>query len=328
MDDNKLKDWIPYKLVTGNGQVQCHWLNTIGKKFTEPFFDETISKCKSANSRYFTFSSVSDLVTMEEWGQSLDTVDPAAFIFHISRCGSTLVSQMLATSDENIVLAEVPFFDDLLRLPLKENGFDEAEINKLLATAIKYYGQKRRDTGRPHEEKDKRLYVKADSWHLFFYEQLRRLYPSVPFIFIYRSPNEVFRSHGKVPGMHAVPGLIEPEVFGFTAGDLEYKGPGIYLARVLESYFRQSIKITETDDKFLLLNYNEGPLQMIEKIAAFTNTPLSRQDLSKMMERSLYHSKQPGERFSEEAATHIPACLDKAMELYRTLDAKRIAAYS
>ncbi len=321
MDDNGLKNWIPYKLVTGDGQLQCHWLNTCGQKFTEPFFDGTILKCRSANRRYSAFSSVSDLVMMEEWGQSLNTIEPTAFIFHISRCGSTLVSQMLATSDENIVLAEVPFFDDLLRLPFKDDSFDEAEINKSLATAIKYYGQRRAGL-------EKRLFIKADSWHLFFYKKLRQLYPSVPFIFIYRSPDEVFRSHNKVPGMHAVPGLIEPQVFGFKDEDQEYKGPGIYLASVLERYFSQCIEIVKTDDNFQLLNYSEGPMRMIEKIAAFTNTPISKQDLSKMTERSLYHSKQPGERFSDEPVTHIPARLDKAMELYRTLDAKRVAAYS
>jgi hypothetical protein len=327
MDSTELENWIPYKLVTANGQVQCHWLNTFGKKFTEPFFDETILKCKSADAGHFALSSVSGLTMMEEWGQSLNSVEPAAFIFHISRCGSTLVSQMLATSDENIVLAEVPFFDDLLRLPYKDGSFDEADTNKLLAAAITYYGQRRRDREGACGEKEQRLFIKADSWHLFFYEQLRQLYPSVPFVIIYRSPDEVFRSQSKAPGMHAVPGLIEPAVFGFTAEDLEYKGPGIYLASVLERYFMQCIKIAQADDKFLLLNYNEGPMQMIEKIAAFTNRSLSRQDLSKMTERSLYHSKQPGERFSEESVTHIPACLDKAMELYRILDAKRVALY-
>jgi hypothetical protein len=40
-------------------------------------------------------------------------------------------------------------------------------------------------------------------------------------------------------------------------------------------------------------------------------------------ERSLYHSKKPGELFIEEAASNIPACLDKAMELYYTLEEKR-----
>jgi hypothetical protein len=131
------ENWIPYKLVTGNGQVQCHWLNTEDNKFTEPFFDETILKCKSVNSRYFTLSSVSDLLMMEEWGQSLNTAEPAAFIFHISRCGSTLVSQMLATSEENIVLAEVPFFDDLLRLRYKDDSFDEAVSRPLISASSK-----------------------------------------------------------------------------------------------------------------------------------------------------------------------------------------------
>ena len=228
---------------------------------------------------------------------------------------------MLATSEEHIVLSEVPFFDDILRLPYKDTHFNEAATSELLALAIKFYGQKK--TGQ-----EKRLFIKTDSWHLFFYKQLRQLYPSVPFIFIYRSPDEVFRSHRKKPGMQAVPGLIEPQVFGFKTEDMVYSGYGgldIYLSGVLESYFSQCLEIAAADDQFLLLNYNEGPIPMIEKIAAFTNTPLTRQDLLNMSERSLYHSKNPEERFSEDAVTGIPACLDKAMELYHKLEEKRTA---
>ena len=35
-------------------------------------------------------------------------IDPTGFIFHLARCGSTLVSQMLAALPEHIVLSEAP----------------------------------------------------------------------------------------------------------------------------------------------------------------------------------------------------------------------------
>jgi len=137
-----LKNWIPYKLVNLQGQIHCRWLNTFNKTFIEPFFDETILKLKGLNSAHSAISSVSDLSMLEEWVAGLNSMEPTAFIFHISRCGSTLISQLLATSDQHIVLPEVPFFDDLLRLPYQHKGFTSKDASGLLMTAIKYYGQK------------------------------------------------------------------------------------------------------------------------------------------------------------------------------------------
>jgi hypothetical protein len=321
MEDINIENWIPYKLVEAEGQLQCHWLYTYGTPFTEPFFDETILKCRSVNSRNYIFPSVSDLGMTKAWSQGLNEIEPAALIFHISRCGSTLVSQLLATSTENIVLSEVPFFDDLLRLPFNKPHFSETEINILLKAAIKYYSQKITEKMDLASKKKGNLFIKTDSWHIFFHRQLRQLYPKVPFILIYRSPDEVFRSHRKVPGMQAVPGMLEPQLFGFKTESPD-QDHGIYLANVLTSYLSKYIEVAADDNLCMFLNYNEGPMQMIKKIAAFSNIHLKQQDLQKMEERSQYHSKKPGERFSEEAVLEIPSCLNKAMELYHTLDEK------
>jgi len=318
MDQLPLKNWIPYKLVNLQGQIHCRWLNAFNKTFTEPFFDETILKLKGLNSAHSAISSISDLCMFEEWAGSLNSVEPTAFIFHISRCGSTLVSQLLATSDQHIVLPEVPFFDDLLRLPYQHAGFTPKDASRLLMIAVEYYGQKR--TGR-----EQHLLIKADSWHMFFYEQLRQLYPTTPFILMYRDPNEVFSSLKRIPGWQSVPGLIEPEVMGFGADEEIPQALDIYLAKVLEKYLQQYLKIITSDDRFLLLNYSEGAMPMIKKIADFTHITLSRQDLADMDERSRYHSKKPEETFSEINPAPAPPCLHKAMELYKELEERRRA---
>jgi hypothetical protein len=323
MENSKLDNWIPYKLVNNGGQLHCYWIDTYGEPFTEPFFEETILKFKSLPGRKLRFSAVSDLDVMQEWAKDLNEIEPAAFIFHISRCGSTLVSQLLATSDENIVLSEVSFFDSILRLPYQGHNFEQAAINQLLKAAITYYGQERTGTNNPVENKNKQIFIKTDSWHLFFHKQFRHLYPSAPFVFIYRTPDEVLRSHSKVRGMQAVPGVIEPELFGFKNEEEVFEGLDIYLAKVLESYFWQCLEIIQNDKNFLLLNYSEGAITMVEKIAAFTGRALSAQDRVNMTERSRYHSKKPGEPFSEDGVDFIPPFLDRAMELYRELEEKR-----
>jgi hypothetical protein len=313
MEDFPLKNRIPYQLVNQDGEWLCKWLNTSNIPFAEPFFDETILKLKAAIGST-SFTSVSNLSMMEEWAGNITAIRPSAFIFHTSRCGSTLVSQLLSTSSKHIVLPEVPFFDDLLRLPYRDNDFSKKRISSILSAVANYYAQVR--TG--HEL---RLYIKTDSWHMFFHQQLRELYPTVPFVLMYRNPAEIFKSLKKIPGLQSVPGMIEPAVFGFQLKDAIH--PDTYIAMVLEAYLQQYLTMIKQDDNILLVNYNEGPMPVLKKIAVFTNTPLSSQDIEVMTERSLYHSKKPADVFSEKMPVDIPGCLDKAMDLYHQLEEKR-----
>ncbi|MBW4889834.1 sulfotransferase [Mucilaginibacter sp. HMF5004] len=314
---NPLQGWIPYKLTHTDTQPQCHWINTLNKPFTEPFFDETIMHCKSAFHKYF--HSVSDLSLLEQWAeQQEEHVKPTAFIFHISRCGSTLASQLLGIDEQNISLAEVPFFDDLLRLPYKNSSYSAKHAEQLFITALKFYSQKR--TGN-----ESRLFIKTDSWHIFFYEQIRELYPDVPFILLYRSPDEVLYSHTKVRGMQAVPGIIEPQLFGFEPGEAFNPNLDEYTAKVLERYLTRYIEIAQKDKNVLLLNYNEGPMDMIQSIARFSKTIISNETFSEMQERSGYHSKRPGQVFAEEKTVNYPEFLSKAINLYKQVDTLRLS---
>jgi hypothetical protein len=324
MNSHPLTNWIPYKITNAEGQTYCHWLNTFQVPFTDPFFESTLLKCRVMENRY-PFEPVSNLEALTEWAADIHPAEPVAFIFHISRCGSTLVSQLLAASAQHIVLSEAPFFDDILRLPFKNSSYDEQSTSALFSASLRFYGQQRMLNDNSSDEIRPKVFIKSDCWHLFFYEQLRRLYPSVPFIAIYRTPDYVYHSHKKMPGMHIVPGLIEPELFGFEPGNAVFENHDTYLAGVLERYLVKCTQIAETDDNFLLVNYNEGPMQMIKKIAAFANISLSSTDLQTMEERSLYHSKNPGQLFNEERITDIPPVLDKAMEAYRVVDQKRLA---
>ncbi|PTQ99450.1 sulfotransferase family protein [Mucilaginibacter yixingensis] len=315
MEDFSLKNWIPYGLKNQDGMLLCNWLNTGQEPFVKPFFDETISQIKSKR-RVGSFTSSSSLSMMEDWSGNITGISPGALIFHTSRCGSTLIAQLLATANQHIVLPEVPFFDDLLRLPYRGQSFGNEEILNLLRAAISYYGQVR--TGQ-----EQRLFIKTDSWHMLFFDQLRALYPTVPFVLMYRHPAEIFRSLKKVPGLQSVPGLIEPAVFGFNPDEMY--DLDTYIGMVLAKYFQQYLNIIAQDDNCLMVNYNEGPMPLINKIAAFTNTPLSSTDLAAMTARSQYHSKRPTEVFVESITGDVPACLEKAMELYLQVEEKRFA---
>ena len=141
-----LEQWVPHKLIIHNGQWLCRWLNVGDTPFSEPFFEDTISKCRSNGVP--PYHSVSHVELLPEWAGNLGSVQPSAFIFHISRCGSTLLSQLLGIQRGNVVLSEVPVFDELLRAQVAP---------EILKAAIDFYGQKR--TG-----DEQRLFIKTDSW--------------------------------------------------------------------------------------------------------------------------------------------------------------------
>ena len=87
-----LKNWIPIKLQSDH-EILCQWLYVGDKKFTDPFFDETISRCRSIPENGHLKKSMSSTDFLSDLVNDMDVIEPTAFIFHISRCGSTLISQ-------------------------------------------------------------------------------------------------------------------------------------------------------------------------------------------------------------------------------------------
>ena len=282
---DEIANWLPWKL---SGTL-CEWIYTADKKFTEPFFSDTIAVCKNFVENRSSYKVIAGLETMTEWSSEANAINPSAFIFHVSRCGSTLLSQMLSLEESNIVLSEVPFFDELLRLPYK-NPIDRMLANDYLVAAIKLYGRKK-------SRDESQLFIKTDSWHLHFYEQLRDLFPSVPFILLFRNPLEVIHSHQKQRGMQSVPGMIEPGVFGFSEEQLKETNLDAYMTNVLEGYFKKMIEISKADDNTLLCNYNEGMNNVLKKINSFLSLNIVPANESIMRERAVFHAKHPQQLF-------------------------------
>lgn len=161
MNLSSLKDWIPYQLIIKENSATCKWLYLNDKKFTEPFFDETISICKYAEENRSNNAFVSDIDVLPQWFNKAESVEPSIIIFHVSRCGSTLATQLFALNEKNIILSEVPFFDALLRWRNLMPNPQEEKTLQLLKTAIACYAQKRSGN-------ENRLIIKTDSWHVFF----------------------------------------------------------------------------------------------------------------------------------------------------------------
>jgi len=311
--------WLPVKLYPEDDSTLCRWLYVGDKEFTEPFFDDTIAACRMLPQNGHLKRSVSSTDILADWVNDTGNIEPTAFIFHISRCGSTLISQMLGTQPSNIILSEVPFFDDLLRHGKKHNCM--SEILPQLKAAIGLYGTRR-------NQQQRQLFIKADSWHIHFYKELRALYPDVPFFLLYRNPDEVIRSQQKKRGMQAIPNLIEADVFGFDKDRISIMQLDEYMGLVIESYLTAFLKILEKDRLTFAVNYHDGAMKIVEKISAVTGLHISTEERLLMQNRAGFHAKFPEQLFSEEKTDGpVPAFLKNSFELYNKIEVLRRSSH-
>ena len=313
-----LNNWYPIKLYSENNELKCRWKYFKGIDFTDPFFNETILKasCLEINSRYH--GSVSDLNILTEWANTDHAIEPTLFIFHISRCGSTLLSQALGLNDEHITLSEVPFIDDLLKLFTIDEWLINVKYQAILKAAIRLYGRR-------ISENKKKLFIKADSWHIYYLPLFRLLYPSTPFLLLFRKPDEVLYSQQKKRGMHAVPGLISDSILGIQYNKTNIVNFDEHMINVLESYYSSFNKMTQNDNLSFLANYAEGIEQIINRLAGYINIDIDENYRNLIHERCLYNAKFPDQLFKVESSNEEALFdLKKAFILYTELEKIRV----
>ncbi|MGZ4954199.1 MAG: hypothetical protein ACXV8Q_03725 [Methylobacter sp.] len=266
-----LLGWYP--VVVKNDKL---WWRFFGeKKFSEPFFHNTVFSL-SQDKRLCVQTSFDALEEFE------NTLAPTAFIFHISRCGSTLLTQLFASLPSCVVMSEPPVIDYFLRFHYAQPGQSGAE--KTLRQIVSALGQKRSD-------QERHFFIKLDSWHIGSLPLFRKAFPDTPFIFLYRKPDEVLSSHQRQRGRQMVPGLVDSALLELDhepllPGDLDG-----YCTKVLAHFLSAACGQTE---ELILLNYNQLPqivwLDLLE-LFSISHTPT---ELEAMKSRSSLHSKSAG----------------------------------
>jgi len=285
-----LLNWIPYQLIYNENDWRLLWLDLQDKHIEEPFFDETILLCRMRMKERSGYLPTSSLDFLVEASKQIDSIPPDAFIFHVSRCGSTLLSQALATADVNIVFPEARLIDEILRAKEQDPAVTEEQQEFWFKSAIAIMGQKRKPA-------HKQLFVKLDSWHIHFYSLLRKWYPGTPFFFLSREPNAVIASHHQRRGIHAVPGMVNSSILKVEVQEEHYQDFDLFTAEVLANYYKTLADIMSVNHpKNTFFDYSWGVELLLSHF--FKVVQLDKSAYEKMAERLKYHSKSPGEKFS------------------------------
>lgn len=246
--------WMPLHLLpaeTGT-ELMVEWFDIRSLRFEDPFLAGTVYRAQYRHQddpgsgpfrRQTTMSELLDSTHAEA------VINPSGFIFHLARCGSTLVAQMLAALADHIVLSEAPAIDAVMRTRFW-TGASEDERASWLRAVVSSLGRRRNDA-------EKRLFVKFDAWHTVELPLIRMAFPDVPWIFLYRDPVEVLVSHERSTAALTIPGAINPTVFGLDLADVVDLSPMAYAARVTAAIGEAALQHLDEDGR--LVRYDELP---------------------------------------------------------------------
>lgn len=283
-----LHGWFPVSLQHDPASV---WWRFLGdQRFTAPFFEDSLAWQAVQDRRVCTtpLSALDDLP---------ESVPPAAFIFHVSRCGSTLLTQALAALPQCIVMSEPPALDAFFRLHHRhpEHSGGTHTLRRLVAAL----GQKRHPA-------ERHLVIKFDCWHLPWIPFVQAAFPGTHTVFLYREPGEVLASHRRQRGRQMVPGLIDlsrladlvhrPGAPELAPGDLD--GHAIL---VLESLYRCGLAMATASD-LVLMDYRQLPGVIWQGLLDTLGMECTPGELAALQARAGFHSKHAGSPFQRDPA--------------------------
>ncbi len=192
--------WVPVGAQVEHDQLIVDLCRLDDRPLVEPFFDDSVAACMRLPF-HALFRRRASAAELGAWLGPRPAVVPAGFVFHMSRCGSTLLSQLLAAVPAHRVVSEAPPIDAALRGGGADAGVDEATRGDWLRILLTMMTQ-------PPPAESWRLFVKFDSWHAQFMPLILRAFPEVPWVFLIRDPVQVLVSHMRRPGAQMVPGMV------------------------------------------------------------------------------------------------------------------------
>ena len=282
--------WLPVRASWQDGELYAHWAYFGARRLREPFFEGDVHRCFAEPfNRLFRYVMAVD--KLSAWLAARPHLKPSGFIFHMSRCGSTLVSQMLAALDANIVVSEASPIDTVVQARHWRPDLDIERQSRWLAAMIGALGQKRCGD-------ERRYFIKLDSWHTLALPLFRRAFPDVPWIFLYRDPIEVMVSQLRMPGRQMVPEAPGPSFYGIERA----YGPGTaeeYYAQVLAKIC-EAVVPQHRDGGGLLVNYRQLPDALFTAILPHFGVAYGDADCAVMAAAARFDAKAPGFEFASD----------------------------
>lgn len=289
-----LAEWTPLRLFSCEGKLLVDWCRLPAEPFADPFFEQTVGRAMGDPGRML-FRRETPLDTLMDFDRERPGLAPSGFIFHLSRCGSTLLAQMLAALPRSLVVSEAPPIDQVLQVAARVPGATRAQRLGWFRGMVNALGQRRRGD-------ETRFFVKLDCWHTLALPFIREAFPEVPWAFLYRDPVEVLVSHRRRCGSQMVPGVLDPRLFGIELEELPALAFEDYGARVLARVCQAALQAQGETGGGRLANFTELPAAGWEELAEHFDLRLTDGERARMQAAAQRDAKNPAERHVDDRA--------------------------
>jgi hypothetical protein len=281
--------WIPFRVAWRGQDMIADWCYLGDKRFVEPFFYETVVKVISHPFNQI-FQQRTPIGVLNGLPEGLK---PSGFIFHMARCGSTLCAQALATSDAHIVMSEPLPLRGALRAPL-HGPATEADVERWLSGVMKAVGQKR-------FAEERHFFVKFMAADALDLPLITRVFPDVPWLFLYRDPLEILASQQVEAGVDTMPGQIAAERLGLTASAVAALPPEVYQSHLLAALGQAAIA-AHASGRGLILHYHDLPAALWKQIPKHFGIEMAEPEIAAIQRMSLNDAKRPQTQFKQDGA--------------------------
>jgi hypothetical protein len=260
-----------------------------GIELREPFLQQTVERVQ--RERPDVLQRFTDLEVLVQFEKVVIGLPPAGFIFHSSRCGSTVVSNALKALDNTLVVSEPYAVDKLIGrffTDTQGNRTRELLYSIFVRAAVNALGQRRRGG-------EQYYVIKFSSISTLQMGRINRIWPDVPIVFVYRRPTEVIYSN-----LVNEPDWMKVDIHSEMAEALLEEDRAAvksmlreeFCARVVGKFYQAALE--GLDGNARLLNYDELTPDSILDLAGFFGVEMLSGAREAVLSSMLKYAKDAG----------------------------------
>lgn len=263
---------IPIAIDPGGGRDgYIYWADFGDRSFREWQFMYSVKELATQPEPPTAFVTDISILLCEDL--VADSIDPKGFIFHTSRCGSTLFAKALSRDPAHVVLNQPG--------PLQQGfwAYLTQQWDRHLEPSdqnIKMFRHLLLAMTRKRHAKQTTAFVKFISWNALYVDFIQQAFPDVPCLFMYRNPIEVIASVRKETTAALVAKMTPQASFlsGLSRNQVTSSDDTDYLACCFARYFEAILAV----ENIAVINYDTFNSSVFKEILdqAFKFEPSAR----------------------------------------------------
>jgi hypothetical protein len=179
----------------------------------------------------------------------------------------------------------------VLRAPL-HGAATEVDVERCLTGVMKALGHKR-------FAEEERFFVKFMAADTLDLPLIMRVFPDVPWLFLYRDPLEILASQQVEAGADTMPGQIAPARLGLTVSEVAALPPEVYQSHLLAALGEAAIA-AHASGRGLILHYHDLPAALWTQIPEHFGIKLGEPEIAAIKRMSRNDAKRPQMQFQQD----------------------------